>query len=119
MGHPPVAGGWGEAVLPPEAGLLTTNQAAKAEAITGAEGAEATASPSEATESPPEAPGCPEEAARTGAEGTAGLSELLMRIRLFFLFFLSTDTLHSLLQFLFIAIFKEEITRMCRQIYLN
>ena len=85
-GHPPVAGGWGEAVLPPEAGHLTNIQAAEAEAITGAEGAEATASPSEATASPHEATGCPEEAARTGAEGAAGPSELLMGIRLFFLF---------------------------------
>ena len=83
-GHPPVAGGWGEAVLPPEAGQLTTIQAAEAEAIMGAEGAEATVSPSEATASPPEAAGCPEEATRTGAEGAAGPSELLMRIRLFF-----------------------------------
>jgi hypothetical protein len=82
-GHPPVAGGRGEAVLPPEAGRLTTSQATEAEAITGAEGAEATVSPSEATASPPEAAGCPEEAARTGAEGAEGLSELLMQIRLF------------------------------------
>jgi hypothetical protein len=85
-GHPPVAGGRGEAVLPPEAGPLKTSQAAEAEAITEAEGAEATASPSEATASPPEAAGCPEEAAHTGAEGAAGPSELLMRIR-HYLFF--------------------------------
>ncbi len=99
-GHPPVAGGWGEAVLPPEAGPLETSLAAEAEAITGAEGAVATASPSEATASPPEAAGCPEEAARTGAEGAAGPSELLMRIRRF-LFFKTTDTLYfCLLPFL-------------------
>ena len=81
--HPPVAGGWGEAVLPPEAGPLRISQAAEAEEITGAAGAEATASPSEATASPHEAAGCPEEAARTGAEGAAGPSEHLMRIRHF------------------------------------
>ncbi len=86
-GHPPVAGGWGEAVLPPEAGPLKISQAAEAEEITGAEGAEATASPSEATASPREAAGCPEEAARTGAEGAAGPSEHLMRIRHFLSFF--------------------------------
>ncbi len=75
-GHPPVTGGWGEAVLPPEAGPLKISQAAEAEEITGSEGAKATASP-------PEAAGCPEEAARTGAEGAAGPSEHLMRIRHF------------------------------------
>ncbi len=85
-GHPPVADGWEEAVLPPEAGPLMISQAAEAEEITGAVGAEATASPSEATASPREAAGCPEcpeEAARTGAEGAAGPSEHLMRIRHF------------------------------------
>ncbi len=78
-GHPPVAGGRGEAVPPPGAGCLTTIQAAEAEAITGVEGAEATVSPSKVAASPPEA-------AHTGAEGVAGPSELLMRIRFLILF---------------------------------
>ena len=84
-GHPPVAGGWGEAVLPPEEGPRMISQAAEAGA---------TASPSEATVRPLEAAGCPEEAARTGAEGAAGPSEHLMRIRHFSLycsFLLTTD----------------------------
>ncbi len=85
-GHPPVAGGWGEAVLPPEAGPPTTRQAAEAEETTGKVGAEATASPSEATASPREAAGCPGVAARTGAEGAAGPTEHLMRIRHLYLF---------------------------------
>ncbi len=84
-GRPPVAGGRGEAVLPPEAGQLATMQAAEAEATMRAEGAEATASPPEATASPPEAAGCPEEAARTGAEGAAGPSELFDADPVFFL----------------------------------
>ncbi len=98
-GHPPVAGGWGEAVQPPEAGPPTISQAAEAEETTGAAGAGATASPSEATASPLEVAGCPEEAARTGAEGAAGPSEQLMRIRHFFSNFfslLTTDMLYSL-----------------------
>ncbi len=117
-GHPPVAGGWGEAVLPPEVGPLMISQAAEAEEITGAVGAGATASPSEATASPREAAGCPEEAARTGAEGAAGPSEHLMRIRhssLFF-FLLTTDMLYSLP---IIVSLKKKKTRMCHQIYLN
>ncbi len=94
-GHPPVAGGWGEAVQPPEAGPQMISQAAEAEETTGAAGAGATASPSEATAIPLEAAGCPEEAARTGAEGAAGPSEQLMRIRHFStsFFLLNTDML--------------------------
>ncbi len=54
--------------LPLGAGRLTTRQAAEAEESTVAE--------AEATASLPEADGSPGEAARTGAEGEAGPSEL-------------------------------------------